>query len=385
VKRKALLSITALALLSVPVAVRAQGATPAPATQAAPPTEAAPPASAQSPAPPVAFATTFVDDGNFLGVHVEELTRENMKSYGVTGEPRGVGVSRIVKGSPAERAGLRERDVIVRFDGEPVTSVRKLNRLIDESSPEHAARLTVMRGGSEQEVSATLARREQFEPAVEAGLMPGADSAEAQRLAEEWAGNRSEDWERKGGEQLKRLEELQRNGNGLFTLGSSRRIGVSTSPLGRQLAGYFGVSHGVLVNSVEADSPAEKAGLRAGDVLTEADGRQIDDASDLVRALGGKDEGEVTLTVVRDKKQRTLRVKPERRRPQSYLMNPGAMSLGVAPPAVSVAPRIMAIPHALPQVPATPYVLSAPRVIRVPRTLVSPPRVTVFGFGDRVL
>jgi membrane-associated protease RseP (regulator of RpoE activity) len=385
VKRKALLSITALALLSVPAAARAQGTTPAPAAQAAPSTQAAPPA--QAPAPPVAFATTFVDDGNFLGVHVEELTRENMKSYGVTGEPRGVGISRIVKGSPAERAGLRERDVIVRFDGEPVTSVRKLNRLIDESSPEHAARLTVLRGGSEQEVSATLARREQFAPAVEAGLMPGADSAEAQRFAEEWARNQSEDWERKGGEQLKRLEELQRNGNGLFTLGSSRRIGVSTSPLGPQLAGYFGVSHGVLVNSVEANSPAEKAGLRAGDVLTEADGRQIDDASDLVRALGGKDEGEVTLTLVRDKKQRTLRVKPERRRPQSYLMNPGAMSLGVAPPVVSVAPRIMAIPHALrlPQVQATPYVLSAPRVIRAPRTLVSPPRVTVFGFGDRVL
>jgi hypothetical protein len=105
-----------------------------------------------------------------------------------------------------------------------------------------------------------------------------------------------------------------------------------------------------------------------------------------VRALGGKDEGEVTLTVVRDKKQRTLRVKPERRQPQSYLLNPGAMSPGLAPPVVSVAPRIMAIPPAMPapQILSTPYAPTVPRVYRMPRTRLSP-HIRILGFGDRIL
>lgn len=378
-KRKALLSLPALALLALTaVAVSAQDVPPAPAAPSTPPAAAqapsTPPAVVQAPAPPAGFATAFFDEGNYLGIHVEDVTRENASRYNLSGELRGVGVREVVKGSPAERAGLRAGDVILRFDGEAVSSVRKLNRLIEEAAPEHAARLTVLRNGSEQEVSATLGKREPFLRA-DGGLtvVPFAPD-EARRFGEEWKNN-SEEWQRKGDEMRKQLEEMQREHPGVFALGSTRRIGITTGPLGHQLADYFGVSHGVLVNSVESNSPAERAGLKAGDVITEADGQQVNDAGDLIHALGGKDEGEVKLTVTRDRKQRTVRVKPERRGPQGlYYINPGAFRV-VAPVAAVAPPRVVVAPRAM----------SVPRAVTVPRMRVSPSRVRVLGFGDRVL
>lgn len=410
-KRKVLFAAAAFAILSAadaraqdappaapaaavaPAAVAAPAPAVAPAAQSAPATPAAPAEPAAAPEPQIGFAETFFVDGNYLGVRVEELTRENSKTYGLTGEPRGVGVTEVLKGSPAERAGIRERDVIVRFDGEPVGSVRKLTRLIAESSPEHTARIGVLRAGSEQEFSAALARRERLAPAV-AGRAFGMDLDDARRFGEELSKN-PEEWKLKGEEWGKRLEELQRDGAGLFALGSSRRVGVTTTALGKQLADYFGVSHGVLVNSVESGSPADKAGVKAGDVVTEVDGRAVEDTSDLVRALGAKDEGEVTLTVVREKKSRAVRVTPERRQtPRGMFMTPGAVR--VAPPVAALAPSVTVAPRVwvAPYVVGAPYVLRdpdfirppvvAPHAVATPRIL-SAPRVRVVVPNGRIL
>jgi membrane-associated protease RseP (regulator of RpoE activity) len=337
----------------------------APPAQAAPVAPAAP---ADVPEPQIGFAETPFGEGNYLGVRVEELTRENAKAYGLSGEPRGVGVTQVLKDSPAERAGIRERDVILRFDGEAVTSVRKLTRLITESSPEHAARITVLRGGSEQEVSATLARRDRLAPAVAGDLTGTFDLGDVKRLGEEWKLG--------AGEFGKGLEGLQGEGPGGFFLGSSRRIGVTTATLGKQLADYFGVSHGVLVNSVEQGGPADKAGLKAGDVVTEVDGKQVDDASDLVLGLGAKGDGEVTLTVVRDKQRRMVRVTPEKRQtPRGLFINPGGVRVST-PVASVVAPRFSVSPRAVvvPGYVGTPRLLSDPDFI-TPPSLLGPPHV----------
>lgn len=373
-KSKALLTLAALALTSASAATAQQ-------TAPAPPAPAAPPAATQAPEAPAAFATTFFDDGNYLGIHVEEVTRENASDYNLTGEPRGVGVRSVVKGSPAERAGLREKDVILRFDGEAVTSVRKLTRLIEEAAPDHTARLTVLRRGSEQEVSATLASRERFAPAIAGDVMPGFDVEGLRRLGEEWKG-RSKDWQLKGDEMQKKFEELQReHPGGVLAFGGARRIGVTTSPLGKQLAEYFGVEHGVLVNSVESGGPAEKAGLRAGDVITEAEGQRVEDAGDLTGVLNRKDEGDVTLTVVREHKQRSVRVTPEKRRSQGYILAPGSLNIE-APVAEFALPRIVAAPRV---VVVPPHAVMAPNLAPAPHVRVTTPRIRVFGPGDRVL
>ncbi|HJQ30595.1 MAG TPA: PDZ domain-containing protein, partial [Pyrinomonadaceae bacterium] len=358
---------------------------------AAPQATTAPPAvAAQAPEAPEApeafgFATTFFAEGNFLGVRTEEITRENMSRYGLSGEPRGVGVREVVKGSPAEAAGLRENDVIIRFDGEAVTSVRKLTRLIEEAAPEHSARLTVLRGGSEQELSATLRRREPNANARFGDLVTVYPEVLRDFNLEDRFKN-SETWKRNEEKMRKQFEDMSRKHPGWFSLGSSRRIGVTTSALGRQLADYFGVAHGVLVSSVEENSPAEKAGLKAGDVITEADGQQVSDADDLVRALGAK-EGEVTLTVVRDKQRRTVRVTPERMQlPGGGVFAPGAFGIVGSPVATVTMPRVVInpVPGLVEPIVVGPGVMATPRArVRTPR--VRTPRVRVFDPDDRIL
>src|SRR3989440_9984208 len=100
----------------------------------------------------------FLDGGAFLGVGTEDITKENMARYGLR-EVRGVGVTEVIKDSPAEKAGLKKDDVILRFDGESVTSVRKLTRLVSEAAADQTVRLAISRGGAEQELSVTLSKR----------------------------------------------------------------------------------------------------------------------------------------------------------------------------------------------------------------------------------
>lgn len=253
-----------------------------------------------TPDTPEAFSFVF-EGGSFLGVHTEEINRENMSEYCLTREPRGVGIRKVVENSPAAKAGLRERDVIVRFDNEPVTSVRKLNRLIGEVAPEHNARLTIIRGGDEKDLNVTLGKRSDFNTAFS---MP------------------SQRWEDLDKLRDFKLGDNDNNNNFTFVFGNNRRIGVTTTQLTKQLADYFGVSSGkgLLITSVRENSPAAKAGLRAGDVITEADGQTLGTVADLMRVLGSKEDGEMTLTVTRDKSQRTIRLTPERGRDSNSLL-----------------------------------------------------------------
>ena len=257
-----------------------------------------------------AAISIFFDGENTLGIVPENITKENMSRYNLR-EPRGVAITRVIEGGPAERAGLKKDDVILRFDAEPVTSVRKLQRLIGEAQPEHTVRLTISRGGAEQEVSVTLGKRQDFPRLLEGAVLPQAD--ELRRHAEEM---------KKHGEELKGLFGKIPQGQGALVMGfgTGRRIGATTTQLTEQLAEYFGVTEksGLLVTSIIENSPAAKAGLKAGDVITEVDGTKIKSHRDLTGAINRKDEGEITLTIVRDKRPRTIKLTPERRQGFSF-------------------------------------------------------------------
>src|SRR5713226_6284714 len=214
---------------------------------------------AQEPATPEASRSfsIMLDGGTFLGVSVEDISKENLSRYGLR-EVRGVGVTQVVKDSPAEKAGLKKDDVILRFDGESVTSARKLNRLVGEAVADQTVRLTISRGGAEQEVSATLAKRDGMQnvfgnampPEIFRGTTPGPFKINPGQI------------------QINPGE-----GGFTFAFGGNRRIGVSTQSLTKQLADYFGVKDGgLLITSVNDNSPAAKAGLKAGDVITAVDG-----------------------------------------------------------------------------------------------------------------
>ena len=266
----------------------------------------APPAPAEPNAPPAPFGQAFtflVDGGSFLGVYAEDISRENMGRYNMR-DVRGTGITNIVKDSPAEKAGLRKDDVILRFDGENVTSVRKLNRLVSEVAPDQSVKLTISRGGSEQEVSVTIAKRkDSFDTKLPlVGRLEGLEGPEGwQGLEGLKPGARVWKWEGGGPEGM------------VLAFGNNRRIGISTTTLTKQLAEYFGIvdGKGVLVTSVADDSAAAKAGIKAGDIITAVDGEKIEDAGDLTRGINKKKEGDVTLTVIRNKNQRNITVTPK--------------------------------------------------------------------------
>lgn len=271
------------------------------------------PAFAQQPAPappqpPDDLANSFsifVDGGGFLGVHAEDITNENMGRYRLN-QPRGVGITQVVKDSPAEKAGLRKDDVILRLDGENVTSVRKLNRLVSEIAPDHSVRITISRNGAEQELTATIGKRHNSSTVRD--LFPGRPRVwkfETQPFdRDKFPFNR--DNFPFGGDPLDDHNDLT-----LF-FGTGRRIGVNSIALTQQLADYFGIANrrGVLVTSVSDDGPAAKAGIKAGDVITAIDGEAVDSPGDLARIINRKKEGDVSLTVVRNKNQQTFRVTP---------------------------------------------------------------------------
>ncbi len=335
--------------------------------------------------------------GNHLGVSVESVTRENMSSFNLSGEPRGVAVRDVSADSPAAKAGLQKNDVILRFDGEQVSSVQKLQRLINESAPEHTARLSISRAGAEQELSVTLGKRAGFAPGAfgnftfPEGLARGFNADELKRRTEELKRNseewkkHSKEWEERSREMSRGLDKFRAEGFGnnfaLVYGGGGRRIGITTQPLTDQLANYFGVSGrdgGLLITAVTENSPASKAGLRAGDVVTEVDGTRLKNAGELARALNRREDGEVSLTIVRDRKTRTVKVTPDRTQNNPTFFTPDGVG-GVAPmaliePRVHIAPRVHVAPRTYaPVMPAMPRItpLVAPRPS--PRMYTLPP------------
>jgi serine protease Do len=260
-------------------------------------------AGAQTPSPGAkgetrTFSMFFDGDGGYLGVQTVEVTKENFAKYGLR-EVRGVAVEKVIEGSPAQAAGLQNGDVIVAFNSEQVTSTRKLTRLLGEVSPDHQVKLTVVRSGGEREIVATIGKRPM--PKFEEGSFgPFPRIPDFPRMPQM--------------EQLPRVEAFPPGAPDqpfVWRMGSGRRIGVGVTTLTKQLSEHFGVAGGLMINDVRADSPAAKAGLKAGDIIVEADGREIKGEGDLIRAIQETKDGDVNLTIIRDRNRQTVRVTPE--------------------------------------------------------------------------
>lgn len=238
-----------------------------------------------------------ISEGGYLGIQTQEVTKENFARFGLR-EVRGVAVEKVSENSPAAQAGLLANDVIVRVNNEEISGARKLTRLISETAPDHQVRLTILRGGSEREITATLGKRdlsklggnnfnfESFPSFPDFPREPLAPNAPFSGLAP----------------------------NAIVTrIPTGRQIGVGVSELTKQLGEYFGVAagKGLLINNVRENSPAAKAGLKAGDVIVEIDGKPIGESAEMIRALNEKKDGDVSLTIVRDRNRQTMRVTPE--------------------------------------------------------------------------
>jgi predicted metalloprotease with PDZ domain len=292
---------------------------------------------------PAVRAAQKSDDGNKVERHVVVRHAGGSSFLGigladVEGDVRGAKVRSVDAGSPAEKAGLKADDVIVRFDGEPVRSAAQLSRLVGETPAGRTVAVEVSRGGATQKLTATLGERRTR--VFEGGDFPGMrqfqfelpeppeppEPPEALEAPEAPAPPHAGAAPRTPAPPMApRPPRAFSFGNGVFMHvmpglgGGPRRLGLEYIDMGEQLAAAYKLSGkgGVLVTSVDADGPAAKAGVKAGDVVLKFDGKAIEDGGDLRDAVAAAEGGkEVALTVQREGRPVELKAtiaKPETR------------------------------------------------------------------------
>jgi len=297
---------------------------------------------------PKTFAFSFDGGGSYLGVQTQEINKENFAKFGLK-EVRGVAIEKVMENSPAAAAGLQTGDVIVKFNGEDVTGARKLTRLVGEVDPDHQARITVLRNGREQEVTATLEQRKM--PAFENGNFEMAAPMGKFELPDM---KNLPDFKDLPNGEMKEFKVPGGEGKAFTFRTGGRQIGVGVMPLTKQLAAHFNVDSGLMVSEVREGSPAEKAGVKAGDIIVEANGTPVKGHMDLMRVLNDKKDGDVTLTIVRNGSRQTVTVTPEAAKDGNvYFQGDGEEGLDLP-----AAPGQIHMVH--PAIPATPVMGPAP-------------------------
>lgn len=231
----------------------------------------------------------------YMGAFIREVTAEDVERLDLD-EERGVFITGVQDDGPAAKAGLREDDVLVSWNGSRLESAVQLRRIVSETPVGRSADVGYVRDGRERSTRIEVGRRSGF--LSRGAPMARFDGPDRQRLEEALGAARL------------RMDELGKDGGGIgsfFAYMSGGRLGVGIQTLGDQLAEYFGVDDGVLVTSVREDTPAAEAGLRAGDVIVEFNGQNVGDPGELMRAVAEAEAGEVEIDVVRDRRSRTLR------------------------------------------------------------------------------
>lgn len=233
----------------------------------------------------------MLQGGSEIGISVRDLSNEEIAKAQLA-RPGGVLIQDVREDSPASRAGLMNGDIIVEFDGERVRSVDDFMRLVRETPSGRAVTSTIVRGGSRREVEIT----------------PQAGESQLSRALPD-----VQQLERR----LRALPELRNRQNLPDDLDPTpdlqvtprAQIGIALAPLTEQLASYFGVKQGVLVQTVTNGSAAAQAGMKAGDVITAVNGRAVQNVADVTRAVRSARPGSaLDMRVFRDKKEITVKV-----------------------------------------------------------------------------
>lgn len=231
---------------------------------------------------------------SYLGIDTRDVTADRLGALKLK-EERGVEVTMVDQDAPAGKAGVREHDVILSFNGQPVESVEELRRMIRETPPGRAVTLGISRDGQPLTLQATLADRRRTAMMAHPGWTPETpEPPEPPEMPE---------MPEMPNIVIPRIEVPQ------FEIrGTTARAGLVVENLTPQLAQYFGCRNGegVLVRSVEKGSAAAAAGFKAGDVIVRIDKDKVTDINDLRMSLRQHRSGKVPVGILREKKEQTL-------------------------------------------------------------------------------
>jgi C-terminal processing protease CtpA/Prc len=214
----------------------------------------------------------FADGKPWIGIYMQDVTPDLAEAFDLS-VSKGVVINDVAAKSPADNAGLKPKDVVLTWNGKTVANSEELTQLVGNSNVGDNVKLSVNRGGKNMDLSLEVGERK--EPVYSFhGDNPGS------------------------GTMRKYMEAFK-------TVG----IGVSMQSLSGKLGEYFGVpdGEGALITEVMKDTPAEKAGLKVGDVIVQVDKEKVPSPSDVSSIIHEKQKGDkVDLVVVRDKAEKTI-------------------------------------------------------------------------------
>ena len=185
----------------------------------------------------------------WLGVNIQSVTEDIAASLGVS-DKRGALISNVRKGSPADKAGLKAGDVVVRFDGKDIPNVRALPRIVARTAHGKTVTIDVLRKGEALKLDVVVGRLKEGNSAKKAdksGKKP-ADKGETQKVV----------------------------------------LGMTLSPLNDELRKKFKLGRkvrGLVVEAVDKTSSAAKKDIKAGDVIVEADQKSVFKLEELQAAI----------------------------------------------------------------------------------------------------
>ena len=242
-----------------------------------------------------AGAAPSSDEDSYLGIGPRDITPNRVAQLKLK-DDSGVEVTEMDHDAPAAKAGVKVGDVILNFNGQKVENAEQLKHLIHETPAGRTVQLGISRNGESVNLAVTLGSRRHM-----IAVYP-------------------------------KSPNLGNPGNGFFDnppdmsmniLQASSKSGLLVENLTPQLGDFLGVrnGNGVLVRSVEKGSPAEAAGLRAGDVIVRIEKDSVGDMSDWHR-LTHKRNGKTALGVVRDKREQSFTMEFSSKRDDSWLVMP---------------------------------------------------------------
>ena len=196
-----------------------------------------------------------------LGVVVQTVTSDIAQSLDMK-DVRGVIVGSVQPSSAGERAGLKQGDVIVALNGQPVNDSNSLRNRVASAGPSADVTLTIVRDGREQQVKATLG---EFRPPTERGDGAAGDGA----------------------------------GDGGAPTG---KLGLTLEPLTPQIAQQLDLpasKQGVVISDLDPSGPAAAAGLQRGDVIEQVNRQPVRSAADVSSALARSGTRPALLLVTR--------------------------------------------------------------------------------------
>jgi serine protease Do len=224
----------------------------------------------------------------YLGIGGLDISPERAKALNLK-EERGVEVSSLAEDGPAAKAGIKQGDVVQEFNGQPVEGTAQFQRMVRETPVGRQVRIKVWRSGAAQTLTATVGENKQT---TDIGSGDGA-----------WVFS------------MPKIQPMPNIEIPRFQMTlQNPMLGIVGESLERedQLAEFFGVQEGVLVRSVKKGSAAEKAGLKAGDVITKVDDSKVASSAEITRVLRGlKSKKTFGVTVVRNRKEMPLTVTVE--------------------------------------------------------------------------